>query len=1187
MKDLMRIINLSYKDKESHKNFVYTRPRIVINSELTSKFVDKKKRMRTSGYSEKELQETFGFLFFEDDLKAVKACREGLQSNNSSLTCLGDPKLGVYLSRHADVLSAKPMKNKSSGSLLVVKMMKGRAKLMADRSNILLEPSPNFDCHMLKASSIDANVTSHADLFECTQLYMYEYTEDSDLSTSPAHLLPYAVVNIRCERTSKMEVLAHSSNKHKSGKRSSLQAPQTTKKESPIKKSRTHAKDIVDSLNKALTVNVPLPTSHNSPNLLLPTLPPKDQQIWSGSFYVSGVSLGPTILQSSCPLLDTSLLGWEVRIEEKVSVVYLRTRVLPGVGKLDDKREQVYGGRSFLCGILHPNTTCNAEFNLFVEHLLETEMVAYLLLPDCTELFIVPSFFIREHGLVHQNAAHKIHLCCLFVSKSSIAGNFQRFTALKFSSKLTDSGNTNQPPNMDTAGYLTFMEAPASPEPDAEQVPNIRDPRIRFKSKSVNPDLLPTPKSQNQDKHVIGTSRLLSIFENMAELQDKKNDENLRKITLENNKSLQLKPAMPPQKHINTKINRQDPRLNRLEKQNVAPIHSLDKPEQFPQITPALNASNSVSFVVHQPESIPVPLISTPQPVTLAPTPTASLPTQISMPLPIISQSLPIISPPATTMFHLSSVSIPPSSTSIPSSFVSIPLVLSPSSSAQLLLSSLSSTSTTITAPSVKTIETNLCNQSNKILSEIKVMPTDISSKISSEIKVMPTNASSKISSDVTVTSTDPSNKILSEISTTAIGPSKKILSEISATATDPPSKILSEISATATDPSSKILSDIKVMPTDPSSKILSEVSVMPIDPLKIISSEVSVITTAKEVAVSSPTSSLTTSILPSSKLSETITSAMADPKVAQLLEELKNKNIIGLGATLNLPIFNASPSNDLSKLEPENQPSTNTNENNNDSNLDSSNITDSRLGTNPMIGPAQHFSPRIAPLHNPLPPQWIDPRHSSHDQPGPRFDHGDHYDTGNNFNDQFRPNFSGRFRGPKVPFPPSNDFQPRHRMNSPRDSNYQEPRKRFGSFLPDPKTFQKSYQDNHQFQQQHYHQQHQSQHQQHQPQQHPKQHQQHQPQHMHQQHQPQHQLQQHQPQYQQYQPQHQPNQYQQHQPQQRQPQHHQPQQHQPQRQPQRSFGSGKIDPRLNRTRFSNHPNQNNNSFNSNDNRNN
>ena len=87
-----------------------------------------------------------------------------------------------------------------------------------------------------------------------------------------------------------------------------------------------------------------------------------------------------------------------------------------------------------------------------------------------------------------------------------------------------------------------FVEAPASPdqektsessaaaaEPAANEKPEIRDPRLRHKlasqTKPAKAEPEPEPVKPPHRSLVIGSSRLVSVFENMSDLQDRRNIE--------------------------------------------------------------------------------------------------------------------------------------------------------------------------------------------------------------------------------------------------------------------------------------------------------------------------------------------------------------------------------------------------------------------------------------------------------------------------------------------------------------------------------------------------------------------------------------------------------------------------------------------------------------------------------------
>ncbi|KAL8603718.1 hypothetical protein ACOMHN_024334 [Nucella lapillus] len=167
------------------------------NAERTQKYLEKRKEMRQSGYSERDTADSFAFLYVDDDKQIDKISREGLHVGNLSSSTIGHPGMGAQLCRYMDTIRITPFVPGSMGKLLVFKVMKGKVKAVTEnRSGPSLEPTPNYDCHMAK-SSLDITPNSSQQLYELYQVYLYEYGEDQSLEPFPRHVLPYAVISFR------------------------------------------------------------------------------------------------------------------------------------------------------------------------------------------------------------------------------------------------------------------------------------------------------------------------------------------------------------------------------------------------------------------------------------------------------------------------------------------------------------------------------------------------------------------------------------------------------------------------------------------------------------------------------------------------------------------------------------------------------------------------------------------------------------------------------------------------------------------------------------------------------------------------------------------------------------------------------------------------------------------------------
>ncbi|KAK1161554.1 protein TASOR-like [Acipenser oxyrinchus oxyrinchus] len=196
-KEILKIMSSSYLDPSSGSTFSYKKASLIHSELLEKEFIEKRRELKQDGRTDKELVESYAFLL-ADPTKLNWICEKGLDIGHSRVTTLGKPSLGVYLSKHADLLQINPFDVGATGEIIIFKVMKGRIKsIYENMSKNILDPTPKFDCHVSKNSSRVTTLWSYR-AFELTQTYFYEYVFD-DIKKRPRHVCPYAVVSFMCQ----------------------------------------------------------------------------------------------------------------------------------------------------------------------------------------------------------------------------------------------------------------------------------------------------------------------------------------------------------------------------------------------------------------------------------------------------------------------------------------------------------------------------------------------------------------------------------------------------------------------------------------------------------------------------------------------------------------------------------------------------------------------------------------------------------------------------------------------------------------------------------------------------------------------------------------------------------------------------------------------------------------------------
>ncbi|XP_064785310.1 uncharacterized protein LOC135508980 isoform X4 [Oncorhynchus masou masou] len=184
----------SYMYKESKQSFRYNSAFLINNATLQERYEAFRTKRRDMGYTEEEMEESYGFLLFDDENKANRVGETGVVPGHSTCTTLGDPSKGVYVSKYSDCLDLNRWYHGKSGYIAIIRLTKGRVREVTENYTVnYTSPSNGFDCHVSEQlSSVSANTSSFL-AFERTQYYMYELPVGRAVQP-PSHVCPFAIV---------------------------------------------------------------------------------------------------------------------------------------------------------------------------------------------------------------------------------------------------------------------------------------------------------------------------------------------------------------------------------------------------------------------------------------------------------------------------------------------------------------------------------------------------------------------------------------------------------------------------------------------------------------------------------------------------------------------------------------------------------------------------------------------------------------------------------------------------------------------------------------------------------------------------------------------------------------------------------------------------------------------------------
>ncbi|XP_009302060.1 uncharacterized protein tasor2 isoform X1 [Danio rerio] len=186
----------NYLYKESKEFFTYNSAHLINNPASQQRYAAFRSEKREKGYSEQELEESFGFLLLDDINRARKVGETGLLVGRAKCSTLGDSLKGVYISKYSDCLDLKRWYDGKTGYIVLLKLTKGKVKEVKDNyTQNFTPPTPGFDCHVSEQLGAVSSTTSSFLAFERTQYYFYEICKGSSKTEAcPRHACPFAIV---------------------------------------------------------------------------------------------------------------------------------------------------------------------------------------------------------------------------------------------------------------------------------------------------------------------------------------------------------------------------------------------------------------------------------------------------------------------------------------------------------------------------------------------------------------------------------------------------------------------------------------------------------------------------------------------------------------------------------------------------------------------------------------------------------------------------------------------------------------------------------------------------------------------------------------------------------------------------------------------------------------------------------
>ncbi|KPP59360.1 hypothetical protein Z043_122727, partial [Scleropages formosus] len=153
--NILSPLRCSYMYPDSEQCFTYSSACLVKNPTLQDKYSAFCTQKKKEGYTERELEESFGFLMFDEEIK-VKTC-------------------SVYISKYSDCLDLNPWYHGKTGFIVLFRLTKGRVKEVTENyTQNFTQPSVGFDCHISEQIDTVSATTSSFLAYERTQYILWQ-----------------------------------------------------------------------------------------------------------------------------------------------------------------------------------------------------------------------------------------------------------------------------------------------------------------------------------------------------------------------------------------------------------------------------------------------------------------------------------------------------------------------------------------------------------------------------------------------------------------------------------------------------------------------------------------------------------------------------------------------------------------------------------------------------------------------------------------------------------------------------------------------------------------------------------------------------------------------------------------------------------------------------------------------------
>ncbi|XP_071082914.1 uncharacterized protein [Haliotis cracherodii] len=404
--EILPSISKSFRCSSSPSRFSYYRIRTVHNGDLTQAYLERRRELKQAGYSDRDVADSYAFLLVDSEAEVETICKEGVKIGNLTTSCLGHPHMGVQLSKHADVLRPTSIPVRSKGLVIMFKVMKGRVKpVFENRGMPYLEPTPNHECHVSKANPQDGNTVTLTQLFETSQLYLYEYG-DLTVEQRPRHICPFAVMSFNYKDDVK----------------------KTKPADAPVVSPKLSSPKVFSP--KLTSPPVYISPASRPPSASSPYRESADEEYttWSGQLSVKGLFTCKVEMVSTAACIKPVKLGTTLNVTKKCSLPLAQTKYFGQLSSLRKNGEVYWRGNYINVCQLRPKVDSRSQFQKVMNYLGKNNSMAVLKPDSDTVLLMMPDCSLTYQLGLTKPHQYPIVLHCIFLSKQSCKFKSPRYT---------------------------------------------------------------------------------------------------------------------------------------------------------------------------------------------------------------------------------------------------------------------------------------------------------------------------------------------------------------------------------------------------------------------------------------------------------------------------------------------------------------------------------------------------------------------------------------------------------------------------------------------------------------------------------------------------------------------------------------------------------------------------------------